>query len=151
MKNIVLAIALAAIASSPASVAAQADGGRSVAGAASGVFASDAALGAIPVRGLELGTGVLIEADGSAAGTFYAVLHAVAGQSLVVEAKIAQGSIAEDGSVTFTGSGTLDLGDGTAPAAIGWLNVSVAESGPVLSIDSAILPFQVSKGTIAVE
>lgn len=149
MRNFILAVALVAVAVAASPVIAQSTG-RSVAGAASGSFPSGAALGALSVSGLQLGTGVLIEADGSAAGTFHAVLHA-AGTRAVVEAKVTQGNVAEDGTVTFSGTGTLDLGDGTAPAAVGWVNVSIGPAGIVLSIDSATLAIQIEKGEIVVE
>jgi hypothetical protein len=153
MRNLVQAIALAVIAVTPAFVTAQSEG-RSVAGAASGALPSGATVGVIPVSSLDLGTGVLIEADGSAAGVFHAVLQGSAlGQPrrLTVEGKITQGTVASDGSVSFSGTGTLDLGDSTPPVPIGFLNVVVGGNSLVLSIDSATLPAQLTIGTVSVE
>jgi hypothetical protein len=153
MKNFVCAIALAALAVAPASVTAQSDG-RSVAGAASGSFETGATLGAITVSRLELGTGVLIEADGSASGVFHAELHgALGGQArrLIVEGKITQGAVSADGAVTFSGTGTLDLDDGTPALPIGFLNLAAGANSVVLSIDAATLPIQLTKGNVAVE
>ena len=153
MKKLMFAIACGALLLAPSAVMAQASE-RSVAGAASGSLPGAAMLGAIPISSVDLATGVQIEADGSAAGWFHAVLHGAAlGQSrrITVEVKITQGSVAADGSVTFSGSGTLDLGDGTAPVAIGLLNVTAGESGLVVSIDAATLPVQLSSGTLAIE
>ncbi len=153
MRNLVRAIALAALAVAPASVTGQSEG-RSVAGAASGTFAPGATLGVIPVSGLELGTGVLIEPDGSAAGVFHAALHgSVLGQPrrLTVEGKITQGSVLADGSVSFSGTGTLDLGDGTPPVPVGFINLAVGTNSVVLSIDSATLPVELTNGSVVVE
>ena len=152
MKKLMFAIACAALLLAPSAVMAQA-GERSVAGAASGSLPGAAMLGAIPVSRVDLATGVQIEADGSAAGWFHAVLHSEAsGQSRVtVEVKVTQGTVAADGSVSFSGSGTLDLGDGTPRVAIGLLNVTTGESGLVISIDAATLPVQLSSGAVAIE
>jgi hypothetical protein len=153
MKSLVRAIALAALIVAPARLVGQSDG-RSVAGAAGGRFEAGAMLGAIPVSGLELGTGALIEPDGSAVGVFHAVLNAsVLGQprQLTLEGKITQGTMSGDGSASVSGTGTLDLGDGTAPVPIGYLNVAVGTNSLVLSIDSATLPVQLTNGSVTVE
>src|SRR5580765_3924446 len=84
---------IAAIAT--ASVKAQGDE-RSVTGAANGLFAAGAALGPVALQKIELGTGVFIEADGSASGTFHGVLQ---GTSLGVPREIAVVGNVNQGSV----------------------------------------------------
>lgn len=154
MKKLIFAIAFAALVLASGAAMAQSSG-RSVAGAASGSLPEAAMLGAIPVSGVELGTGVLIEADGSASGWFHAVLRGSALEQprrLTIEAKVTQGTVAEDGSVTFAGSGTLDLGDGTPPVPLGYLSVAAAGGGGlVLSIDAATLPVELTNGVVAIE
>jgi hypothetical protein len=150
MKKLMFAILFAALVLAPGAVMAQSDG-RSVAGAASGSFPAAATLGAIPVSGVDLGTGVVIEADGSALGWFHAVLSAGQSQQITIEARITQGAVAEDGSVSFSGSGTLDLGNGTPPVSVGLLNVTVGDAGLVLSIDAVTLPVQLNSGAVSIE
>jgi hypothetical protein len=153
MKNQIFAIAFATLVLAPGPVVGQSSG-RSVAGAASGSLPADAMLGGIPVGGVDLGTGVIIEADGSASGWFHAVLNgSVLGvpKRITVEVKITQGGVAADGSVSFSGSGTLDLGDGTPAVPVGLLNVTAGDAGLVLSIDAATLPVQVTSGVVAIE
>ena len=70
----VLAILLGLVAITTAPVIAGGDE-RSVTGAATGQFAAGAELGPVTLQGIEIGTGVFIEADGTASGTFHAVLQ----------------------------------------------------------------------------
>jgi hypothetical protein len=153
MKKLLFAIVCAALVSVPAAVTGQSSE-RSVAGAASGSLPAATMLGAITVSSVDLGTGVLISADGSASGWFHAVLRgSVSGQSrgLTIEANVTQGAVAQDGSVTFTGSGTIDLGDGTPAVPLGYLSVATSGGGLVLSIDAATLPVELTSGTVAIE
>src|SRR5207249_2997739 len=66
-----------------------------------------------------LGQGVFIARDGSAAGQFQAVLLGTsllgAPQDVVVEGQVGSGSVAGDGSTTFSGTATVNMGDGTLP------------------------------------
>ena len=52
-----------------------ADGEHSVTGAAKCLFGAGADLGPVALEGIMMGTGVYIEADGSASGTFHAVFR----------------------------------------------------------------------------
>lgn len=153
MKIFVLAVVIGTLSLMPAPLSAQADG-RSVAGAAAGSLPPGATLGAIPVSSVELGTGVLIEPDGSAAGSFHAVLYgSVFGQprDLVLEGRITQGTASPDGSATFSGTGTLDVGDGLPPVTLAYLQVAVGATSLVLSIDAATLPVQLTAGAVSIE
>lgn len=128
---------------------------RSVTGAAKGTFAAGAALGAVALTGVELGTGVFIEADGSASGTFHATLQgSVLGvaREVVVEGKVSEGSIAPDGPATFGGTASIDLGDGTLPLPAVPFRVTAAPDGVVLVIDSVTLPAAaLTAGGVAIE
>ncbi len=116
---------------------------RSVTGAGKGQFADGAALGAVALQAVELGTGVFIESDGSASGTFHAVLQGSSlgqPQEITVEGRVSQGSVAADGRATFSGTASLDFGNGT-PALPGVaFTVTAGGDGLVLAIDSTTLP-----------
>jgi hypothetical protein len=128
---------------------------RSVTGAANGLFASGAALGPVALHGIELGTGVFIEADGSASGTFYAVLQGTslgAARQIVVEGNVNQCSVAGDGRATFGGAASLDLGIGLPPLANVAFNVTTNADGVVLVIDSTTLSVaRITSGAVTVE
>lgn len=138
----VRAIVLGLVAITTASVNADSDA-RSVTGAAKGLFGAGAALGAVALEGVELGTGVFIEADGSASGTFHAVLHGSSlglAREITVEGKASEGSVGSDGRATFSGTASLDLGDGGPPLPGVAFTVTAGADGLVLAIDSTTLP-----------
>ena len=153
MRNIVLAIGLGALALTPVSLVAQ-GGGGSVTGAATGSFDSDAVLASIPVTAVELGTGVLIDPDGTAVGSLHAVLRGTVWgqpQLLTLEGKIRRGAVNADGLASFSGTATLDLGDGTPSLPVSWLNVEVSANGLVLTVDSVTLAASLASGSVIVE
>src|SRR2546422_11372998 len=100
----------------PAPVAAQ-DAG--VTGAAEAAFPDGATFNGISLKGLTLGQGMFIAPDGSATGQFQAVLLGTSllgtPQNVTVEGEVRNGSVAGDGSATFSGTATVDMGDGTLP------------------------------------
>ena len=116
---------------------------RSVIGAGRGTFSAGATLGAVALQGMELGTGVLIEADGSASGIFHAVLQgnsAGDARALTVEGNVSEGSIGADGRATFSGTASFDFGDGTPPLPGVPFQVIAGADGVVLAINSTTLP-----------
>ena len=138
----VCAIVLGLTAVRTAPVIADSDA-RSVTGAAKGLFGAGAAFGAVALQGVELGTGVFIEADGTASGTFHAVLQGSSlgvPQEITVEGKVSEGSVAADGRATFSGTASLDLGDGGPPFPSVEFSVVAGADGLVLSIASTTLP-----------
>jgi hypothetical protein len=150
----VLAIVLGLATITPAPVLADSDG-SSVTAAAKGLFGSGAALGAVDLQGVELGTGVLIEADGSASGTFHALLQGSSlGQprEITIEGKVSQGSRAADGRATFSGTASLDFGDGAPPLPGVTFSVTAGADGVVLTIDSTTLPAAgLTSGAVTIE
>ena len=115
---------------------------RSVTAAASGLFAAGAELGPVALQGLQIATGVFIEADGSASGTFHAVLQgsSLGGpQEITVEGNVTGGSVDADGRATFSGSASLDLGDGSPPLADVAFTVTAGSDDVVLVVDSVTL------------
>ena len=116
---------------------------HSVTAAGRGTFAAGAALGAVALHGVEVGTGVLIDPDGSASGTFHAVLQGTtlgSPQELTVEGTVSEGSIGADGRATFSGTASFDFGNGTPPLAGVSFRVTAGADGVVLVIDSTTLP-----------
>jgi hypothetical protein len=143
MKRITCVIAIVlGLAITTASVLADNDE-HSVTAALNGVFDAGAELGPVVLEGIEVGTGVFIEADGSASGTFHAVLQGSAlgsPREITVEGKVSAGSIGPDGRAAFSGTASVDLGDGTPPLPSVAFSVIAGEDGVVLAIDSTTLP-----------
>src|SRR5256886_12378450 len=100
----------------PAPAAAQ-DAG--VTGAAEAAFPNGATFNGISLKGLTLGQGMFIAQDGSATGQFQAVLQGTSGlrtpPNVTLEGEVGGGSVGADGSATFRGTATVDMGDGTLP------------------------------------
>src|SRR5688572_8976326 len=116
---------------------------RSVTGAVRGLFAAGAELGPVSLQSVQIGTGVFIEADGSASGTFHAVLSGTSlgfTRQITVEGNVTTGTIAFDGGAAFSGTASLDLGDGAPPLPNIRFNVSMGPDSVGLVIDSAPLP-----------
>jgi hypothetical protein len=127
----------------PAPVSAQ-DDAASVTGAGEAIFSSAATFDGLTLNGLELGQGLFIALDGSAVGQFHAVLHGISllgqQQDIVVEGKVTSGSAAGDGSVTFSGAATLNMGDGTLPIPNVPFAATVSTSSLGLILNATSLP-----------
>jgi hypothetical protein len=149
MKKLLLVIGLVAIV-----VAGTAGSGSSrfavanptqVSAAASGVFPSGATFAGLPLSGSTLGVGVVIQSTGKAVGEFETVLAATSllgqPQSITLEAEATAGVANPDGSVTFSGNGTLDMGNGSAPTTVPF-TVAATTSGLQLTIGATALPTQ---------
>jgi hypothetical protein len=127
---------------------------HSVTAAATGLFAAGAELGPVALEGLEIATGVFIEVDGSASGTFHAALrgNSLGGpQQITVEGSATSGSLDADGRATFSGTASVDLGDGAPPLANVPFTVTAGSDGVVLLIDSTPLTATLNGGAIAIE
>jgi hypothetical protein len=115
------------------------------------------ALGAVTLDGLELGTGIFIESNGSATGVFHAVLvgHSLLGQpqNITVEGNVNQGTMAANGlSADFSGVATVDFGDGSAPLPGVPFSVSTSAGNVVLAIQSTTLPAAgLTSGAVTIE
>jgi hypothetical protein len=135
----VLAILLGLVAITTATLGADGDE-RSVTGAANAVFAAGAELGPVALQGLEIGTGVFIEANGSASG------------AITLDGKVSGGSVAADGHATFSGTASLDLGDGLPPLPGVTFSVTAGADGVVLAIDSTTFPAAgLTAGAVTIE
>ena len=151
--TMLLVLGMVAIAFSPASNTASAED-SSVTGAAQGVFPAGAAFEAVTLQSVDLGTGVFIESDGSATGVFHSVL---AGRSLLgprqitVEGNVSQGAVTSDGRGSFSGTATVDLGDGTSLPGVPF-TVTLSVDSMVLTVGSTILPAaSLTSGAVTIE
>ena len=127
---------------------------HSVTAAATGLFASGSDLGLVALEGLQIATGVFIEADGSASGTFHATLQGnIAGspQEITVEGAVTGGAVDAEGRATFSGNASLDLGDGTPPLTNVAFSVTAGSENVVLMVDSITLPARLTAGAITIE
>ena len=99
--------------------------------------------------------GVFIEADGSASGTFHAVLQGTSlgsPQELTVEGTVSDGSIGSDGRATFSGTASFDFGDGMPPLPGVPFSVIAGTDGVVLVINSTTLPAAgLTAGAVTIE
>ena len=137
----------------PAPVAAQ-DAG--VTGAAEAAFPNGAAFNGVPLKGLTLGQGLFITQDGSTTGQFQAVLLGTsllgAAQNITVEGEVSGGSVGADGSATFSGTATVDMGDGTLPLPGVPFTVTASAGSLGLILNAVALPTAtVSAGSITVK
>ena len=123
-----------------------------VSAAALGVFPSGTSFNGVQLQGSSFGIGVVVYPNGSALGDFEIVLTGTSvlrqPQSITLEAEVDAGSANADGSVTLSGNGTLDLGDGSLPTTVPFSAVATA-SGLQLTIGTTPLPTQtLSDGSI---
>jgi hypothetical protein len=87
-------------------------------------------------------------------GAFHAVLLESASEQsrrLTLDGKITQGGVQSNGSASFSGTATLNFGDGTPPLPVAWLHIVVNADGLTLSVDSATLPAALTGGCIVVQ
>ena len=137
----------------PAPVAAQ-DAG--VTGAAEAAFPDGATFNGISLKGLTLGQGMFIAPDGSATGQFQAVLLGTSllgtPQNVTVEGEVRGGSVAADGSATFSGTATVDMGDGTLPLPGVPFIVTVSAGSLALILNAVAFPTAtVTAGSITIK
>jgi hypothetical protein len=142
-----------------AAVAVGATGASSATGAetevtagAAGVFPDGATFAGIPLSGSTFGLGVLVHDDGSAEGDLLIVLAGTSllgqPQEITLEGKAASGGLPVGGGASFSGTGTLDLGDGSLPVTVPFA-VTISTTGLQLTIGTTVLPTQsVSAGSI---
>ena len=128
---------------------------HSVTAAASGLFADGSEIGPVALAGVDIATGVFIEADGTASGTFHAMLQgsSLGGnpQEITVEGNVTGGSVDADGRATFTGSASLDMGDGAPPLVNVTFSVSAGSDDLVLVVDSITLTASLSAGAVIID
>jgi len=137
----------------PAPAAAQDTG---VTGAAEATFPNGATFNGISLKGLTLGQGLFIGQDGSATGQFQAVLLGTsllgAAQNITVEGEVSGGSVGTDGSASFSGTATVDMGDGTLPLPGVPFTVTASAGSLGLILNAVALPTAtISAGSVTVK
>jgi len=88
-------------------------------GGAGGIYPPGATLDGVTINGLQLGFGVEINPDSSALGQFCAVLLGVSGlgveQNIMIEGQATNGSRNAPNIAVFSGTASVDKGDGLPP------------------------------------
>ncbi|MGH2450731.1 MAG: post-COAP-1 domain-containing protein [Candidatus Limnocylindria bacterium] len=125
-------------------------------GAGAGTFPAGATFNGVSLSGLETGLGVSIASDGTAAGQFVAVLLGTSllgqPQGISVDGKVGSGSIGPDGSATFSGNATVDLGDGSVPLIDVPFTVTATTESLLVKLDTSTLPSAtLTGGSITIE
>ena len=152
----VLAVVLGFASASVSAPAMAQDDAARVTGAGEAIFPDGATLNGLTLSGLTLGQGLFIARDGSAAGQFQAVLLGISllgtPQNVTLEGEVRNGAVAGDGSATFDGTATVDMGDGTLPLPGVPFTVTVSTGSLALILDAAALPTaSLSAGSITIE
>lgn len=148
-------LGMAAVLFAPTPTTAAGESGT-VTGAARVTFGPGVALGSVTLSSLDLGEGMFIEPDGTGTGVFSAVLNgrSLLGQArqITIEGEVLRGALTPDGRALFSGTATVNFGDGT-PALSGVpFNVTTTANSVRLALDSTMLPAaQVVGGTINIE
>jgi hypothetical protein len=150
---IVLGMVVFALVPTPTTAATE---GGTVTGTSQGIFPAGTSLGPVALNSLQLGTGVIIDADNSAVGCFHGVLTGRTPlgqlQEITVEGNVSQGTVDENGTASFSGVATLDFGGG-APLQVGVpFSVTTTSGSLVLAIDSTTLaPASLTGGSVTIE
>ena len=102
------------------------------------------------------GTGDFIAQDGSGMGEFQAVLLGTSPlgtpQNVTVEGEVQSGAVGADGSATFSGTATVDMGDGTPALPDVPFTVTVSAGSLGLTLNGVALPTAtLSAGSITVK
>jgi hypothetical protein len=127
-----------------------------VTGAAAAPLTGGPVLAGVSLDGMELGTGVFIDSNGTATGQFHAVLLGISllgqPQQITVDGRVGAGALESDGRASFGGTATVDLGDGTAPLLSVPFSVTATADSLVLVLDATTLPAAaLTAGVITVE
>lgn len=136
-------LGMAAVLFAPTPTTAAGESGT-VTGAARAAFGPGAALGYVALSSLDLGAGMFIEPDGTGTGVFSAVLNGRSplGQArqITIDGEVLRGALTPDGRALFSGTATVNFGDGT-PALSGVpFNVTTTANSVRLALDSTMLP-----------
>ena len=137
----------------PASVYGQDTPG--VTGSGAGTFASGTILSGVTLSSMKFGMGVVIPGDSTAAGQFQATLSGISAlgqpQDIELEGNAASGSINADGSRTFSGTLTMDTGNGAPPLTNVPFTVTATRTNMTIVLGPTSLPATLSAGTITIQ
>lgn len=162
MKRLVTAafvLAIFVVTSAVSSPWAGSAGTTAVTGAGSGVFPSGAEFDGVKLNTSTFGNGVVIYPDGSATGDFFTILAGTslnglvngAAQFITVTGRAASGTFNSDGSATFGGLSTVDMGDGSGLLTLPFSVTATAQS-LTLVLGTTVLPTQsLTSGGVDIE
>jgi hypothetical protein len=115
-----------------------------VTGAGAGIFPAGANFSGVQLAGGTFALGAEIATTGSANGDLTAQFTGTSliglSQWITITGWITSGTSNPDGSVTLNGTGTLDMGDGSAPTGGLALVVNAGPSGVTLTVGGTTLP-----------
>jgi hypothetical protein len=131
-------------------------GETDVIGAGEASFPDGASFNGLTLSGSSFGFGVSLAGDGTAVGnldvSLIAPLPLGGQQEIVVVGNVRSGTLNVDGSATFGGIATVDMGDGTLPATDVPFSLTVTTQGLRLVLGSTELPGQnLELGAIDIE
>ena len=128
----------------PGHQAAAIGGGNVVTAAGAGEFPAGATFQGIEIAGGTFGLGVQTTTTGTANGDLEVQLNGSSliglSQWITITGWITSGAQNADGSMTFNGTGTLDLGDGTAPTGGLALVATLSATGLTVTIGGNAIP-----------
>src|SRR5687768_6093928 len=84
-------------------------------GSGRATFTAATSYGGVALTSLDFGTGSEIPGDTSATGNFHSTLIGST-RSIKVDCRVSAGSIAANKTATFSGTCTVNMGDGSAPS-----------------------------------
>jgi len=109
-----------------------------------GIFPAGASFSGIELAGGTFGIGIQTDGAGTAKGDLEAQLNGTSliglSQWITVTGWITSGAQNPDGSMSFSGTCTLDMGDGTPPTGGLALVANLSATGLTLTVGSTVLP-----------
>ena len=150
-----IALGMVALGLAPTPTTAATEGGT-ITGTAQGAFPAGTKLGPVSLDGLQLGTGVIIDPDNSAVGSFHVVLRgrSLLGnpQAITLEGIVNQGAVDQNGITSFSGVATLDFGNGAPVQSSVPFSVTGSAESLVLAIGATTLaPASLTEGGVKIE
>ncbi len=150
-----LVLMLGSVVWAPKPVQASAGGG-SVTGAGRATLASPTWFSSVQVSGMDIGTGVFIEPDGSATGPFSAALTGVSvlgeAQQIVVDGTVSRGELSSAGEAVFSGVASISFGNSLPSLSGVPFRVTATGNDLTLTLDSRTLPVaRLSAGSMTIE
>jgi hypothetical protein len=130
--------------------------GSMVTGGGGGIFPTGASFSGVSLNGLQFGKGVGIPGDSSAAGDLQALLLGTSllgqPQNINVVGRASSGLVNPDGTATFSGLSTVDMGNGTPPLTGVPFSVTATTQGLQLILGNTPLPMAtLTAGSITIQ
>jgi uncharacterized repeat protein (TIGR01451 family) len=131
-------------------------GTSTVTGAGTGVFPAGSSFNGVNLNGLQFGKGVGVPGDSSTTGDFQALLLGTSllgqPQNINVVGRASSGLVNPDGTATFSGLSTVDMGNGTPPLTGVPFSVTATTQGLQLILGNTPLPMAtLTAGSITIQ